>query len=124
MKMKVVRHLITGIVISVIIAGCSESSPPKDLSDVAKQAGDVIATTDIAATSDDAVGGPPITGADAVHPDDKPVVAVNGELPPLPIEETGRVETLPESYPESWVMVDEASFLQYVWRQDDRAGCG
>lgn len=31
--------------------------------------------------------------------------------PPLPIEETGHVETLPSSYPESWVMVDEASFF-------------
>lgn len=32
-------------------------------------------------------------------------------LPPLPIEETGRVATLPASYPEDWVMVDEASFF-------------
>ncbi|MGI9288634.1 MAG: amine dehydrogenase large subunit [Pseudomonadales bacterium] len=31
--------------------------------------------------------------------------------PPLPIEETGRVLSLPESYPEHWMMVDEASFF-------------
>ncbi len=31
--------------------------------------------------------------------------------PPLPIEELGRVETLPDTYPESWVFVDEASFF-------------
>jgi len=35
----------------------------------------------------------------------------NGELPPLPIEEMGRVEVLPENYPESWVFVDEVSFF-------------
>lgn len=55
--------------------------------------------------------GPAITGADAPAPSEKPAVAVNGKLPPLPIEETGRVETLPRSYPESWMMVDEASFF-------------
>ena len=31
--------------------------------------------------------------------------------PPLPIEEIGRVESLPASYPEDWVMVDESSFM-------------
>ncbi|ASJ74022.1 amine dehydrogenase large subunit [Granulosicoccus antarcticus] len=33
--------------------------------------------------------------------------------PPLPIEETGVVLSLPESYPESWIMVDEASFFNH-----------
>lgn len=61
----------------------------------------------VAATST----GPAITGADAPSPDEKPAATFNRELPPLPIEKTGRVETLPESYPESWVMVDEASFF-------------
>ncbi len=38
-------------------------------------------------------------------------VAGEGELPPpLAIEEIGRVETLPKTYPEDWVMVDESSF--------------
>lgn len=35
---------------------------------------------------------------------------VRADLPPLPIEETGRVEVLPEQFPESWMFVDEASF--------------
>lgn len=55
--------------------------------------------------------GPAITGADAPAPSDKAAVEVKTELPPLPIEETGRVVTLPRSYPESWMMVDEASFF-------------
>ena len=33
------------------------------------------------------------------------------ELPPLPIEETGAVRSLPASLPESWMYVDEASFF-------------
>ena len=32
-------------------------------------------------------------------------------LPPLPIEETGNVLTLPKVFPDSWVYVDEASFM-------------
>ncbi len=32
-------------------------------------------------------------------------------LPPLPIEETGNVLRLPDVFPESWVYVDEASFM-------------
>lgn len=40
------------------------------------------------------------------------VGAISAELPPpLEIEQTGRVETLPASYPESWMMIDEASFF-------------
>lgn len=31
-------------------------------------------------------------------------------LPPIPIEETGNVKTLPNTYPESWMFVDEANF--------------
>ena len=37
-------------------------------------------------------------------------VPVDPSLPPLPIESTGRVVTLPDEYPESWMFVDEASF--------------
>lgn len=33
------------------------------------------------------------------------------DLPPMPIEPIGIVQTLPASYPEHWVMVDEASFF-------------
>jgi len=35
----------------------------------------------------------------------------NAIPPPLPIEEIGRVESLPASYPEDWVLVDESSFM-------------
>ncbi|WP_339668504.1 amine dehydrogenase large subunit [Dasania marina] len=38
-------------------------------------------------------------------------LAANTSLPPLPIEEMGRVEQLPASYPEDWVIVDESSFF-------------
>ena len=31
--------------------------------------------------------------------------------PPLPIEETGRVESLPKTYPESWFLVHDAAFF-------------
>ena len=33
------------------------------------------------------------------------------DLPPLPIEEMGRVEVLPDEFPETWMYVDEASFF-------------
>lgn len=33
------------------------------------------------------------------------------DLPALPIEATGNVNTLPKDYPESWMFVDEASFF-------------
>ena len=75
-----------------------------------KQVTEATATID-SDVSSQAKTGPAITGADAAHPDEKPVLKANRNLPPLPIEETGRVATLPESYPESWVMVDEASFF-------------
>ncbi|MBV1907724.1 MAG: hypothetical protein KUG78_00290 [Kangiellaceae bacterium] len=32
-------------------------------------------------------------------------------LTPLPIEEIGRVEILPQDFPESWMFIDEASFM-------------
>lgn len=37
--------------------------------------------------------------------------AAKTDIPPLAIEEIGRVEKLPASYPEDWVMVDESSFF-------------
>lgn len=54
---------------------------------------------------------PAITGADApaLNKADKP--SFNTALPPLEIEHTGNVVRLPRSYPETWVMVDEASFF-------------
>ena len=38
-------------------------------------------------------------------------IVVNSNLPELPIEEIGRVETLPESFPESWMFIDEENFM-------------
>lgn len=38
-------------------------------------------------------------------------VAPRPDLPPLPIEETGHVNVLPDQFPESWMFVDESSFM-------------
>lgn len=63
-----------------------------------------------ATTSDSAKNSAPaLTGADAREK--SPLVNFDRSLPPLEIEEMGRVETLPESYPETWMLVDEASFF-------------
>ncbi len=53
--------------------------------------------------------GPAITGADQVNHKEKDIVP-DPSLPPLPIEKQGIVETLPEDYPDSWVLVNELSF--------------
>ena len=53
---------------------------------------------------------PAITGADKAHDGQAAPVTVDTGLPPLPIEQTGNVAELPRSYPESWIMVDDASF--------------
>ena len=53
---------------------------------------------------------PAITGADA-EPDDLNDAQFNTDLPALKAEPFGRVETLPKRYPETWVIVDEASFF-------------
>lgn len=53
--------------------------------------------------------GPAITGAEQQK---KPAqLEPDPSLPPLPIEKTGKLESLPSKYPESWIMVDEASFF-------------
>jgi methylamine dehydrogenase heavy chain len=117
MKLKPNRHLFLAACFMALLVGCSDSSQPvssDDRDDAEQAAPDVAqAGTSQAASQDTTTlgDGPAITGADALHPDDKPVIIADGELPPLPIEETGRVATLPMSYPESWVMVDEASFF-------------
>lgn len=38
-------------------------------------------------------------------------VGQNSELPPLPIEKTGKVESLPKHYPNDWFLVADASFF-------------
>jgi len=100
MKFESLSRLIAGIFIALSISGFSGTVQSEEET----KSGD-------SKSVETPVGGPKITGADAPPPKDKPVIKVNASLPPLPIEETGRVVTLPASYPESWVMVDEASFF-------------
>lgn len=107
MRIEPALRLLLGSCFMALLIGCSESSQPVVDEGEAGQ----IEAPDIAQEAPQATDGPAITGADAQHPSDKPVVVADGNLPPLPIEETGRVATLPESYPESWMMVDEASFF-------------
>ena len=38
-------------------------------------------------------------------------VAPRTDLPPLPIEKTGNVRVLPSEFPETWMFVDESSFM-------------
>lgn len=45
------------------------------------------------------------------HQEPEPEWKPDPSLPPLAIEETGQVETLPDAYPESWMFVDEANFF-------------
>ena len=55
-------------------------------------------------------GSPAVAASAGTAP--APAAAREGDLPPpLEIEELGRVNTLPFTYPEDWVMVDEASFF-------------
>ena len=111
--MKMVMQLMVGFFAAVIMTACSESDSQSNIdANVGSGSTNDIVTAEAENKAAIAVSnGPEITGADAAHPDEKPVVKANGELPPLPIEETGRVATLPESYPETWVMIDEASFF-------------
>jgi len=105
MNIKPVSRLLLCGSFLVFLFACSES-PTSDSADSVDDS-----DTEQQVDSEQSGAGPAITGADATHPDNKPAIQSNGELAPLPIEETGRVETLPESYPESWMMVDEASFF-------------
>ncbi|MBL4672196.1 MAG: hypothetical protein JKX81_08030 [Arenicella sp.] len=57
----------------------------------------------------DALVKPEITGADAKKK--TTITRPNRSLPPLKIEQTGNVNRLPRNYPETWVLVDEASFF-------------
>ena len=110
MKLKPALHLMTSLGIAALVAGCSESTAPESKSEAVDQSAERVAAI-VEADPISSGDGPQITGADAAHPDKKTVAEIDGELPPLPIEETGRVATLPSSYPETWVMVDEASFF-------------
>ncbi|WP_204243999.1 amine dehydrogenase large subunit [Vibrio galatheae] len=38
-------------------------------------------------------------------------IVADPSLPPLPIEKIGIIETLPQAFPESWIYIDEASFM-------------
>lgn len=62
-----------------------------------------------AASDSDTPVGPAITGAEPRSP--ATTAAPDPSLPPLPVEETGKVESLPSAYPESWILVDESYFF-------------
>ena len=55
-------------------------------------------------------------------------LAQDRSLPPLPIEGTGTVESLPERYPDHWFLVHDASFFHMsdgkVYLIDSRASIG
>ena len=110
MRIEPAPRLLLGSCFLALLVGCSDSSQPVVEEGEAGQI-EAQAVAEVSTEPTQAGEGPAITGADAQHPSDKPVVIADGKLPPLPIEETGRVATLPESYPESWMMVDEASFF-------------
>ena len=53
-----------------------------------------------------------LTGADKEHKDESAgQEKFDKSLPPMKLEPYGIVETLPSTYPESWVLVDESSFF-------------
>jgi len=54
-----------------------------------------------------------INGVNVAYATTSPAVDVapRPDLPPIPIETTGRVEVLPEQFPKSWMFVDESSFM-------------
>jgi methylamine dehydrogenase heavy chain len=62
---------------------------------------------------DDSRNSDEVTGAETTVADVEyqETAVFNPDLPPLPIEEFGQVMTLPASYPEDWVMVDEVNFF-------------
>lgn len=90
--------MLLGLLAVSFISGCTEKTS------------DAVAPS-IEEPNLETIKGPAITGADAPAPHERPVVDADGRLLPLPIEETGKVERLPRSYPETWVLVDEASFF-------------
>jgi methylamine dehydrogenase heavy chain len=57
------------------------------------------------------IQGPAITGAEKTDSSDQNLPAYDPSLPPLPIEPLGQIATLPETYPETWVLVNELSFF-------------
>ena len=108
MNTKSLIRLIFATALSSLILGCSESQEP------AKESASPDVVDLVSAGSEDKgqAKGPAITGADAPAPDENAATPVaDGQLPPLPIEKTGNVATLPADYPDSWMLVDEASFF-------------
>jgi len=83
-KTKHFSLLLSSVAASLLLLGCSSSS----------------------IVTDDGKSGIDIASNQAVVIVARP----DPSLPPLPIEKTGRIETLPATYPESWMFVDESSF--------------
>ncbi|MEP4890557.1 MAG: amine dehydrogenase large subunit [Aliiglaciecola sp.] len=84
MKIKLPQTLLSSLIVSVFMTGCTTHS------EVPKEADAALSS----ATPENAT----VT------------TQVDPTLPPLPIEKTGNVDVLPAKYPESWMFVDESSF--------------
>ena len=93
MKVISIGSLIAVVALLVGVSGCSDSEAPQD------------------AVAVKTVNGPAITGADRQQKAASPAIVANPSLPPLPIEELGKIAVLPKSYPESWILVNELSFF-------------
>jgi methylamine dehydrogenase heavy chain len=88
------------LLLPVILLGCGAGDPP-----AAKQSPTAMSKSDSASPATSAPAKTPVSSVTVTG-------AANASgLPPLAIEDTGRVATLPASYPESWMMVDEVSFF-------------
>ena len=85
------------IILFALVSACSE------------QADKPSQTTESPHLEHPSANGPEITGANI--PRTEKNIQVNQKIPPLSIEKAGNVATLPKSYPETWVIVDEASFF-------------
>ncbi|MFA3791881.1 amine dehydrogenase large subunit [Aliiglaciecola sp. SL4] len=84
MKIKLPRTLLSSLIISVFMTGCTTHPEVPLEADAALSS----TTPEHAAVT----------------------TKVDPTLPPLPIEKTGNVDVLPAKYPESWIFVDESSF--------------
>ena len=91
MTVHTTQLLLTSTIVAFALSGCSANmSESKDLSHTPQSA----QHSDVGQT----------------HIEAKKTFVQDKTLPPLPIEETGIIETLPAQYPESWMFVDESSF--------------
>ncbi len=106
------KLIIAATVYSALLLGCSAEESDKEKQQQTPEK--VIVTEEAEAVEEPKAAEVPITGAN--HESSTPVAegAIRSDLPPLPVEETGKVVVLPTEYPESWVFVDEVSFFNMI----------